>query len=98
MLCILQHFGLWRFAAVEDAFRPCAISCHLNILGNADSGRRRSRFRTDGDHDSEPMAIGDPTIADSILDRLVHTAHRLELKGDSIRKGQLRGGKDEAEG
>jgi DNA replication protein DnaC len=42
--------------------------------------------------------IGDPTIADSILDRLVHTAHRLELKGDSIRKGQLRGGKDEAQG
>ena len=39
--------------------------------------------------------IGDPTIADSILDRLVHTAHRLELKGDSIRS---RGGKDEAQG
>ena len=42
--------------------------------------------------------IGDPTIADSILDRLVHTAHRLELKGDSIRKEQARGGKDEAQG
>ena len=39
--------------------------------------------------------IGDPT---SILDRLVHTAHRLELKGDSIRKEQARGGKDEAQG
>ena len=34
--------------------------------------------------------IGDPTVADSILDRLVHAAHRLELHGDSIRK--LRGG------
>jgi len=30
--------------------------------------------------------IGDPTIADGILDRLVHNAHRLELDGDSIRK------------
>jgi DNA replication protein DnaC len=30
--------------------------------------------------------IGDPTVADSILDRLVHAAHRLELRGDSIRK------------
>ena len=30
--------------------------------------------------------IGDPTIADSILDRLVHGAHRLELQGESIRK------------
>ena len=30
--------------------------------------------------------IGDPTIADSILDRLVHNAYRLELSGDSLRK------------
>ena len=30
--------------------------------------------------------IGDPTLADAILDRLVHNAYRLELKGDSMRK------------
>ena len=30
--------------------------------------------------------IGDPTIADSILDRLVHNAYRIELNGESIRK------------
>ena len=30
--------------------------------------------------------IGDPTIADAILDRLVHNAHRLTLKGESLRK------------
>ncbi len=30
--------------------------------------------------------IGDPTLADAILDRLVHNAHRLTLKGDSLRK------------
>jgi DNA replication protein DnaC len=30
--------------------------------------------------------IGDPTIADSILDRLLHNAYRLELKGESLRK------------
>lgn len=29
--------------------------------------------------------IGDPTLADSILDRLVHNAHRIELAGESIR-------------
>jgi len=28
----------------------------------------------------------DPTLADAILDRLVHDVHRLELKGDSMRK------------
>ena len=30
--------------------------------------------------------IGDPTLADSILDRLVHNAHQIELKGNSARK------------
>ena len=30
--------------------------------------------------------IGDPTVADGILDRLVHNAHRIELRGDSMRK------------
>jgi DNA replication protein DnaC len=30
--------------------------------------------------------IGDPTMGDAILDRVVHRAHRLELKGPSLRK------------
>ena len=30
--------------------------------------------------------IGDPTIADAILDRLVHNAYKIELKGPSLRK------------
>jgi DNA replication protein DnaC len=30
--------------------------------------------------------IGDPTSADAILDRLVHNAHTITLKGDSMRK------------
>lgn len=30
--------------------------------------------------------VGDPTLADAILDRLVHNAHRIELKGASMRK------------
>jgi DNA replication protein DnaC len=41
--------------------------------------------------------IGDPTIADSILDRLVHNAHRLDLKGESMRKKRgSKGGKENA--
>jgi len=40
--------------------------------------------------------IGDPTVADSILDRLVHNAHRLELKGESMRKKRGPGGKENA--
>jgi DNA replication protein DnaC len=32
--------------------------------------------------------IGDPTLGDAILDRVVHRAHRIELKGPSLRKRQ----------
>ena len=30
--------------------------------------------------------LDDPTLADAILDRVVHSAHRIELKGESLRK------------
>lgn len=33
--------------------------------------------------------IGDPTMADAILDRLVHNAHTMQLKGGSMRKKTL---------
>lgn len=32
--------------------------------------------------------IGDPTSADGILDRIVHNAHRIEMRGDSMRKSR----------
>ena len=31
-------------------------------------------------------AIGEPTVADAVLDRIVHSAHRIELTGESLRK------------
>jgi len=34
--------------------------------------------------------IGDPTLGDAILDRLVHNAHRLQLTGESMRKQNAR--------
>lgn len=34
--------------------------------------------------------IGEKTIADAILDRIVHDAHRLDLKGESLRKGKTK--------
>jgi len=30
--------------------------------------------------------IGEKTIADAIMDRIVHSAHRIELKGESLRR------------
>lgn len=35
-------------------------------------------------------AIGDPTVADAILDRIVHSSHQIELTGESIRKMKAR--------
>jgi DNA replication protein DnaC len=34
--------------------------------------------------------IGDPTVADATLDRLVHNAHHITLKGESMRKTRNR--------
>jgi DNA replication protein DnaC len=33
-------------------------------------------------------AIGDPTMADAILDRIVHNAHKIGMKGESMRKSR----------
>lgn len=41
-----------------------------------------SQIPTDKWHDT----IGDPTIADAVMDRLVHNAHIITMKGESMRK------------
>lgn len=33
--------------------------------------------------------IGEKTIADAIMDRIVHQAHRIELNGESMRKKRI---------
>jgi DNA replication protein DnaC len=54
----------------------------------------RSRYTQSASHGSSILTsqlpilrwheqIGDPTLADGILDRLVHNAHRIEMRGDS---------------
>ena len=41
--------------------------------------------------------IGDPTVADGILDRLVHNAHPIEMRGESMRKNHGRKSEGEPE-
>jgi DNA replication protein DnaC len=43
-----------------------------------------SQFPVERWHD----VLGDPTLADAILDRLVHNAYKLNLEGESMRKKQ----------
>ena len=39
--------------------------------------------------------VGDATVADAILDRIVHRSHRLDLRGESVRRKQARAGTKE---
>jgi DNA replication protein DnaC len=52
-----------------------------------DRHQRRSTIQTsqlpvNAWHDN----LGEPTLADAICDRILHTAHRIELRGESLRK------------
>lgn len=40
--------------------------------------------------------IGEPTIADAIMDRIVHNAHRIQLQGESMRKRLAKMGTSDA--
>ena len=44
--------------------------------------RSRYQFPTTVWHEN----LGDPTLADAILDRVLHHAYRIELKGESLRR------------
>ncbi|MBI1209275.1 MAG: AAA family ATPase [Azospirillum sp.] len=49
-------------------------------------GRASTIIATQVPIDGWHEMIGDPTYADAILDRLVHTAYRIELRGESMRR------------
>ena len=71
-----------------SAGRLTAASSGRDILEIVEDRHNRgstivtSQLPVDHWHD----VIANPTIADAILDRLVHNAHRLTLKGESMRK------------
>ncbi|MGE5665869.1 MAG: IS21-like element helper ATPase IstB [Betaproteobacteria bacterium] len=49
-------------------------------------GQRATLFTSQLPVEHWHEVIGDPTLADAILDRLVHNAYRITLKGESMRK------------
>jgi len=51
-------------------------------------GRRSTMITSQLPVDRWHDIIGDPTYADAILDRLIHNAHRIELTGESMRRGR----------
>jgi len=52
-------------------------------------GKRSTLFTSQVPVNKWYEVIGEQTIADAILDRIIHHAHRLELKGDSMRKKRI---------
>lgn len=77
-LLILDDFGLQPF----DHENRLAL---LEIIDDRDA-RHATIISAQLPVKSWYEIIGDKTIADAILDRLVHQAHRIELKGESMRK------------
>jgi DNA replication protein DnaC len=49
-------------------------------------GKHSTIFASQLPVDAWHQVIGEQTIADAILDRLVHSAHRIDIKGESMRK------------
>lgn len=77
-LIILDDFGL----------HPLTTEMRLTLLQMFEDGYARASFIITS---QLPVAnwhqyIGDPTLADAILDRLTGNASRIELKGESLRK------------
>ena len=77
-LLVLDDWGLQGFSA--EGRRDL-----LEIV-EARHGRKSILVASQIPVERWPEVIGEPTIADAVLDRIVHNAYRIELKGESQRK------------
>ncbi len=80
-LLVLDDWGLAPLAAIERRDL-------LEVLDDR-SGRRSTLVASQVPVDQWHKLIGDATIADAIMDRLVHSSHRLELAGESMRRKKI---------
>jgi DNA replication protein DnaC len=81
----LLIFDDWGLAKMTDESRRDLLEI-LEDRNSLSSTLVTSQFPVDTWHD----LIGDPTLADAILDRLVHSAYKINLKGNTMRKKKLR--------
>lgn len=86
---LLKHLARIRLMVLDDWGLEALKPVHRNDLMELLDDRHGhgstvviSQLPTDQWYNS----IGDNTLADAILDRLMHNAHRLPLKGESMRK------------
>ena len=73
------------FQVVND---KCVAAAALEILELIDDRMGKSSLILTSQHPVSEWhdRIGEPTVADALLDRIVHSAHRIEIKGESLRK------------
>ncbi len=82
-LLILDDFGIGEIS-------PSVAQVLLDIVDKRMRSKSllvTSQYPTDEWHGF----FSDPTIADAILDRIVHQAHRIRIKGESMRKLRAQG-------
>ena len=86
---LLARFAKTDVLVVDDwGIAPLSDQERRDILEVFEDrhGTRSTIIATQLPVDAWHAYIGEPTIADAILDRLVHNAHRIQLKGGSLRK------------
>lgn len=77
-LLIIDDLGL---GGIDPSLGPALLEI-VDLQANHGALLLTSQFPTDNWY----TQFGDPTVADAILDRIVHRAHHLKLHGESMRK------------
>jgi DNA replication protein DnaC len=86
---LMKRLGKVRLLILDDwGLEPVAPDQRRDLLEIVEEryGRAATLITSQIPVDRWHDIIGEPTIADAILDRIVHNAHRLKLKGDSLRR------------
>ena len=86
---LLTSLARVQLLILDDWLRdPLSASQARDLLEIIDDryGRASTLVATQVPVENWHARLPDPTLADAILDRLIHNAYRLELRGESMRK------------
>ena len=78
--CDLLVLDMWAIQPLE-----AGQACELLTLLDAREGKRATAVVSAKPVDAWLDALGDPTTAEAIVERVLNCAHRIELKGDAVR-------------
>lgn len=85
---LMAGYAKTDLIVLDDWLASLDASARRDLLELLDDrhGQRSTLVTSQLPVDHWHEVIGDPTLADAILDRLVHSAYRVTLKGESMRK------------